>query len=429
VQWQAALKSPPSLTAIFPNLASTSLYHDSITLNGVFRLSLAFGWGPVRQESRVMQNTGMHTMEGGPEAISFEKMQWHLPLSDMQRLAGRRAAFWDDWLRHPDYDDYWQAVSVEEVIDRIRIPVHTFGGWFDILVQGALRGYQGVRGPRRMVVGAWGHGPTRKYGDLDFGEHAYVDPQSVELRWYDRWLKGLDNGLDQEPPVKLFTMGVNRWRGENEYPLARTQYRKLYFHSDGRPNSYRGDGRLSWEPPSGDPPPARYRHDPEHPVPSIGGSNCCGAPTPAGPVDQRPVETRNDVLVYTSDYLETPLDVTGPVKVVLYAASDAPDVHFIAKLMDVYPDGKAYNMAEGGLRARHREGFHRAVMLEPGKVVPLTIDLVGTSVVFQPGHRIRVSVASSHFPQFDRMPADRASQQSVYATRAHPSHIVLPVIP
>lgn len=439
VQWQAAMKTPPSLTAIFPNLSSTSLYHDTITLNGAFRLSLAFGWGPVRQESRIMQNIGMHTTPGGPEALSFERLLWHLPLSQMPQLAGRKAAFYDDWLRHPDYDDYWKAASAEEVFDRIKIPVHTFGGWFDILVQGTLHGYQGVKGARRMVVGPWGHGPTRKYGDLDFGPEAEVDSQTVELHWYDHWLKGMDNGLDKEPPVKLYTMGVNRWRGESRYPLERTEYRKLYFHSPGKPNSVRGDGRLAWEPPAGDAPPARYQYDPENPAPSIGGNNCCGAPTPAGPVDQRPVETRHDVLVYTSDYLERPVDVTGPVKVVLQAASDAPDTDFVARLVDVYPDGKAYNMAEGLLRARYRESLSRPRPLEPGRVYEMTIDLVGTSVVFQPGHRIRVSVTSSHFPQFDRNPNTgepfgqsarvRVANQSVYATPAHPSHIVLPVIP
>jgi len=448
VQWQAAMKAPPHLVAVFPNLAPTSIYLDTLFLNGGFRLSLAFGWGPVRQESRIMQNIGMH-MEGAPDGIDFGKILWHLPLVDMQRRIGRNAGFYTEWLRHPDYDDYWKALSVEEAFERIPVPAQTFGGWFDILEQGTLRGYIGMstkgktqtaRRGSRMVVGPWGHGPTRKYGDLDFGEQAYVDPQERELRWYDYWLNGIDNGLAQEPPVRLFTMGRNQWRWENEYPLARTEYRKMYFHSaGGRANSNRGDGRLGWEPPSGEGAPARYRYDPEDPVPSVGGNNCCGAPTPAGPVDQRPVETRNDVLVYTSDILAEELDITGPVQVLLYASSDAPDTDFIAKLVDVYPDGKAYNMAEGILRARYREGLGRPLGLEPGKVYPLTIDLVGTSNAFLKGHRIRVSVASSHFPQFDRNPNTgepfgmsagvRVASQAVYATRRRPSHIVLPVIP
>lgn len=221
------------------------------------------------------------------------------------------------------------------------------------------------------------HGPTRKYGDIDFGEHAYVDPQSVELRWFDYWLKGMDSGIQNEPPVKLFVMGRNEWRYESEYPLARTQYRKLYFHSDGRANSYRGNGRLSWDAPTTDSRPDHYSYNPDLPAPSAGGHR--------GPIDQRPVESRNDVLVYTSDFLDHEVEVTGPVKVVLYVASDAADTDFIAKLVDVFPDGRAINVAEGILRARYRESLSRPKLLKPGKIYPMEIDLIGTSNVFRVG--------------------------------------------
>ena len=175
------------------------------------------------------------------------------------------------------------------------------------------------------------------------------------------------------------------------------------------------------------------------PDPSVGGNNCCGTPTPAGPRDQKAVESRNDVLVYTSDVIEEEIEVTGPVKVVLYASSDALDTDFVAKLVDVYPDGKAYNMAEGILRARYREGLDQPKLLEPGKVYKLEIDLVGTSVAFQKGHRIRVDVTSSHFPQFDRNPNTgepfatsttvKRARQTIHHSSQQPSHIVLPVIP
>ena len=448
VQWQAAKLVPPHLVTIFPNVAPMSFYHHTFFLNGGFRLSLAFGWGPVRQESRVMQNTGPHTMEGGPEGISYEKVIWHLPLIDMQKLVGRNAQFYTDWIRHPDYDDYWKALNVEEHFDQIPIPVHTFGGWFDQILQGTLNGYVGMskkgktavaRKKSRMVVGPWGHGPSRKHGDLDFGGHAHVNIRSVELRWFDYWLKGIDTGIQDEPPVTLFVMGKNIWRYENEYPLARTEYKKLYFHSEGNANSYRGAGRLSWQAPQGDSKPDRYRYDPNHPVPSLGGSNCCGTPTPIGPVDQRPVEQRHDVLVYTSDFLEGDVEVTGPVKVVLYASSDALDTDFVAKLVDVYPDGRAINLAEGILRARYRESLSRPKLLERGKIYKMAIDLVGTSNVFLQGHRIRVDITSSHFPQFNRNPntgepfgtstAVKVANQTIHHSGAYPSHILLPVIP
>jgi putative CocE/NonD family hydrolase len=447
VQWQAALKAPPHLVAIFPNLASTSIYHDSITFNGGFRLSLAFGWGPVRQESRIMQNPGVHGMQDGIEELSFEKILWHLPLNDMQRLAGRNAQFYRDWLAHPDYDDYWKSMSVEERFESIGIPVHTFGGWYDILAQGTLRGYAGVsrkgktaiaREKSRMIVGPWGHGPTRKYGDIDFGEQALVDAYGAELRWYDSWLKGIDNGIRNEPPVKLFVMGKNQWRAENEYPLARAQYRKLYLRSAGDANSSRGGGLLSWDAPPAESQPDRYRYDPNMPVPSVGGSNCCGAPTPSGPVDQRPVESRHDVLVYTSGNLDEEIEVTGPLKMTLYASSDAPDTDFVAKLVDVYPDGRAINLAEGIVRARYRESLSRPKPMEAGKTYAFEIDMLATSNVFLKGHRIRLDVTSSHFPQFDRNPNTgepfgtsakvRVALQTIQHSSSYPSHILLPVV-
>ena len=448
VQWRAVMASPPHLVTMFPLVASTSLYHDWITRNGGWRLSFNFGWGAVRQESRIMQNVGPHTLKGGPEAISYDKVLRHLPLNDMQALVGRDAQFYKDWLAHPDYDDYWRKINVEEVFDQVAIPVHTLGGWFDIFSQGTLRGYAGVshhgktklaREKSHLTIGAWGHGPSRKTGDLDFGEHAYASRDDLQLKWYDYWLKGMDNGLDAEPPVRIFVMGKNVWRYENEYPLARTLYKNLYFHSNGRANSYRGDGRLSWNKPSSSSKPDHYIYDPDMPVPSVGGNNCCGTPTLSGPRDQKEIESRNDVLVYTSDFLKEEIEVTGPVKVVLYASSDALDTDFTAKLVDIYPDGKAYNMAEGILRARYREGLSNPMLLEPGKVYKFEIDLVGTSVAFQRGHRIRVDITSSHFPQYDRNPntgepfgssgKPKVAHQTIYHSGVHSSHVVLPVIP
>ena len=446
-QWRAAQAAPPSLVTIFPMVSSTSLYHDWITLNGGWRLSFNFGWGPVRQESRIMQNPGPHTANG-VRAVHYDQVQFHLPLKTMQQLVGRNARFYDDWLAHPDYDSYWKPLNVEELFDTIKVPVHTFGGWFDIFSQGTLRGYVGMsqkggsdlaRRLSNIVIGPWGHGPSQKFGALDFGPEANVDANVVQLRWYDYLLKGIDNGLAAEPPVKLFVMGRNEWVYEREYPLARTQWKPLYFASGGSANGARGDGGLTWDKPKGASPPDRFRYDPDDPVPSVGGNNCCGTPTPAGPMDQRPIESRRDVLLYTSEVLSDELEATGPVKVVLFAASDAVDTDFVAKLVDVYPDGSSYNMAEGIVRARYRDSLSRPSPLTPGQVYRLEIDLVGTSVAFQKGHRIRVHVASSHFPQFDRNPNTGAvfgttsvvkiAQQTVYHDAERASHVLLPVIP
>jgi uncharacterized protein len=448
VQWRAAMAKPPHLVTIFPMVASTSLYHNWVTLNGAWRLSFNFGWGPVRQESRIMQNTGIYTMKNGPESQRYDTVLSRLPLIGMQELLGRHAQFYTDWIRHPDYDDYWKTLNVEEVFEDIGIPIHTHGGWFDIFTQGTQHGYVGVsqhgktpaaRKQSHMVIGPWEHGVSQVTGDLDFGPDAKVEREIFELPWFDYWLKGVDNGVGSEPPVTLFVMGKNVWRQENEFPLARTQYRKMYLSSGGHANTSNGDGRLSWEVAAETSVPDRYEYDPNHPVPSTGGNNCCGTPTLSGPRDQRPIENRNDVLVYTSTPLRQDLEITGPVKVILHASSDALDTDFVSKLIDVYPDGRASNVCEGILRARYREGASRPKLLEPGKIYELVIDLVGTSNVFLKGHRLRVDVTSSHFPEFDRNPntgdpfgvSDRVkiAHQSVYHSAAQPSHIVLPVIP
>ena len=447
VQWRAAQAMPPHLVAIFPRVASTSIYHDWITVNGGWRLAFNFGWGPVRQESRIMQNPGPHSIPGGPEAISYDQVVWHLPLNEMQALVGRDAQFYKDWLAHPDYDDYWGLLNVEEHFDKIGVPVHTMGGFFDIFAQGTLRGYTGVstrgsteeaRKGSHMVIGPWEHGVSQTVGEMDWGRSAAVDTNALALRWFDYWLKGVANGLRDEPPVKIFVMGRNEWIYEHEYPLARTKYTPLYLHSQGKANGSHGDGLLSWNGPSRESKPDRYSYDPGNPVPSLGGANCCGVGSPSGARDQRPIEHRSDVLVYTSEILSKPVEVVGPVKLALHLSSSAVDTDFVAKLIDVYPDGRSINVAEGILRARHRDGLDRQVLMEPGEVYEMEIDMIGTANLFQTGHRIRVHVTSSHFPQFARnlnngepygtSDSMVVAEQTVYHSAERASHVLLPVI-
>lgn len=446
VQWRAAQARPPHLTTIFPRVASTSIYHDWVTVNGGWRLAFNFGWGPVRQESRIMQNTGTHTMAGGPQSMSYDEMVWHLPLNTMQELAGRNAQFYRDWIAHPSYDDYWKKVSVEEHFGEIEVPVHTMGGFFDIFAQGTIRGYEGVskqganetaRKGSHMMIGPWEHGAGQKVGAMDWGPAALPDTKAIELRWFDYWLKGVKNGLDKEPPVKVFVMGRNEWRFENEYPLARTKYRPLYIDSEGSANGSHGDGVLSWSKPQGAD-ADRYSYDPQNPVPSLGGNNCCGVGTRSGPQDQRPNEHRGDILVYTSDFLEEEVEIVGPVKAKLWVSSSALDTDFIARLIDVYPDGRSINIAEGILRMRYRNGLDKPEMMEPGDAYEVEVDMIGTANLFQKGHRIRLHITSSHFPQFDRNPntgktfgtdtETEVARQTVYHSGAKLSHVIMPVI-
>jgi putative CocE/NonD family hydrolase len=344
---------------------------------------------------------------------------------------------WRDWLAHESYDAYWKAVSDEEKFSKVNVPVMTQGGWFDIFLPGTIDGFVGVRAKganerarslTRMVIGPWGHGPSRKYGDLDFGPDADRALFDYERRWHDFHMKGVKNGVDTDAPVQIFYMGINKWRGEQDWPIPGTQPANWYLQAGGK---------LSTTAPAGDG-STSYRYDPKDPVPTTGGNNCCGSPTIAGPVDQKPLDGRADIVRFTSDTLSAPVTIAGKVTMDLHATTDGKDTDWMVKLVDVYPDGKAYPMAEGILRARFREGLDKPQLLTPGQAYRYTVDLIGTAVVFQPGHRIRVDITSSNFPQFDRNlntgdplatgTTPRVAQQTIHHSAKMPSAIVLPVV-
>ena len=259
-----------------------------------------------------------------------------------------------------------------------------------------------------------------------------------ELRWYDRRLKGIDNGMDDEPPIRIFVMGDNEFRHENEWPLARTQYTKFYLHSDGGANSLYGNGVLSTDVP-GDEPPDRYSYDPNDPVPTLGGQIMAIQMTVSGPWDRRPVERRDDVLVYTTEPLTEDLEVTGPVFLNLCVQSSAPDTDFTGTLIDVHPDGKAIIICEGLLRCRYRNSIEEPTLMVPGDTYELTVDMWETSNVFKAGHCIRLEVSSSNFPRFDRnlntgnqpgMSADmEVAKQTIFHDSQRHSYLTLPIIP
>jgi uncharacterized protein len=448
VQWAAASQAPPSLVAMFPAVASTNLYANWITFGGAFRLSFNYGWGVVRMPNRIMLPQYWHTEPYTPEELKYEQILFHLPLRDGDlQSANFEVKHYRDWLAHPSYDAYWKEISDEERLEKVVVPAHTQGGWFDIFLAGTINGFTGMRAhggserarqESRMIIGPWGHGPSQKYGDVDFGPEAVFSLGDRELMWFDHYLRGIDNGIDREPPVRIFYMGTNRWKGESGWPIPGTRFTPLYLDSKGAANSLRGDGALTWEPPAGSASDT-YVYDPNMPVPTLGGNNCCGTPTLAGPKDQRPVESRSDVLVYTSLILKDPIAIGGPVKMTLEASTDGRDTDWMVKLVDVYPNGFAMNVAEGILRARYRQGLDKPELLEPGRAYQFPIDMAGTANVFLPGHRIRVDITSSNFPQFDRNPntgealgtsaAIRVAKQTVHHTAGRSSQIVLPVVP
>jgi uncharacterized protein len=447
-QWAAASQRPPHLVAAFPSLASTNIYANWLTMGGAFRLSFNYGWGVVRMPNRIMLPQFWHTENYMPEKLKYDNILMHLPLNDADiENEGSAVQHYRDWLVHESYDEYWKTISDEERFDKIAVPVHTLGGWFDIFIMGTIHGYMGMknhgatpeaRAGVRMIIGPWGHGPTQSYGGVDFTPAAMIDMFETQLAFYDYYLKGIKNGLDQEKPVKLFYMGVNKWRSEADWPVPGTEYRELYLTGNGPANSVRGNGLLTFTKPAGSGTDT-YRYDPLNPVPTTGGNNCCGTPTAAGPVDQRPLERREDILVYTSDFLQEPLTIAGPVKMKLHAATDGPDTDWMIKFIDVYPDGYSMPVSEGILRARFREGLDKMKLLTPNQVYEYEIELTGTADVFLPGHRIRIDITSSNFPQFDRNPntgealgsssKTRIAHQTIYHGGTHLSHLEIPVVP
>jgi putative CocE/NonD family hydrolase len=372
------------------------------------------------------------------------------PASIINVSAPRIAPYYIDWLAHPSYDDYWKRWSIEEHYADFGVPALHITAWYDIFLGGSLRNYLGLkdgagteeaRKNQRLVVVIGGHaGDGRKIGEVDFGPEAEkFNEDEITLRWYDYLLKGVQNDFATSKPVRIFVMGANQWRDEADWPLARAKATKFFLHSKGGANSVRGDGSLSTTA-LGNEPSDKFTYDPAKPVPTVGGPLCCDTEHLApGPRDQRKVEDRDDVVVYSTPPLDRDLEVTGQVHLELFASSSAVDTDFTAKLVDVLPDGTAINLTEGILRARYRDSQATPTLLIPGKVVPFSIDLWATSNVFRAGHRLRLEVSSSNFPRFDRnlntgeLAANSAkwttATNTILHDKAHPSALTLPIVP
>jgi putative CocE/NonD family hydrolase len=446
-QWLAAIAAPPNLQAVFPVMTAAE-YHDGwVYQGGALFLAFASAWvaqflavshlsrlGLSSEECRAEETRLMGAIERLRRNVS------HLPMSDLPMLKrDGLAPYFYEWLRHPSFDDYWKRISIVANHDRVRVPAFNLGSWYDLFIAGPPRNFAGLRQNaateearrgQKLLMGPWTHNSpsTSVSGQRNFGWGATLVLEDLQMRWFDHWLKDRDTGMLDEPPVRLYVMNQG-WRDEHEWPLARTEYTPFYFHSSGRANGLNGDGALSRDDPGAEQPDI-FLYNPVNPTPTVGAG---------GVFDQRPAEERGDVLCYTSAPLVEPLEVTGPVRLVLHASSSTVDTDFFARLVDVSPDGYAANICDGILRARYRNSLATPELLEPAKPYELTIDLLVTSNVFLPGHRIRVDVASACFPKYDRNlntggPVAEAREtlpavQTVFHDSARPSHILLPVIP
>jgi putative CocE/NonD family hydrolase len=457
-QWLAAATRPPSLKAMVPSITASD-YHDGWTYQGgAFSLFFNVSWTMTSLGlARLMRERASNPKaaeELGVVMGSIDTMRErmdHLPLKEFPMFRAG-APYFFDWLDHPYYDDYWRALSIEERHAEIDVPTLNIGGWYDIFQGGTIRNYLGMRGhapgaagrSAALMMGPWHHTlpMSSLVGAVDMGFRSSpisVDLDGLQLDWFDHWLKGKSNDVAGAPPVRIYVMGRNEWRDEKEWPLPGTEWRRYYLHSRGRANSAYGDGALATDAPGSEPSDS-FLYNPLNPVPTNGGGLCCYPNSvPGGAFDQSMVEHRSDVLVYSTEPLAEDVEVTGPIKLTLYASSSAPDTDFTAKLVDVGPCGFARNLTDGIIRARVRESQSAPRLMDPGKVYEFTIDMWSTSNLFKAGHRIRLEVSSSNFPRFDRNPntghdlfADAETQpalQTIRHDRNYASHLTLPVIP
>ena len=434
VQWQLVHLGHPNLECVAPQVIHDDYFWDGYWTGGAFQLALTLGAAALW--------TSALSLITGPSAADLvldDRVVSHLPLVELDEVAiGRKVDYWRTWWEHQENDAYWQRFRHRP--ERLDVPIFQQGGWFDPYSGSHLRTFAAVgeRLPNRVLMGPWSHEEEVETfrGDVDLSAGVTV-VREHELAFYDRFLRDQANGWDERPPLELYVLGADEWRAEQEWPLPRTQLEPWYL---------RAGGSLSRGEPGPDEPADRYAYDPADPVPTVGGVSSIltmtqGARTPVrpGPLDQRELERRDDVLVYTSEPLDRDLEAIGPVEAVLFAASSARDTDWTVRLCDVHPDGRSIVLTEGIVRARYRNSHEgdSTELLEPDEVAEYRIRLYPLANVFRRGHRLRVDVSSSSFPRFSRNlntgedvatgTRMEVARQTVLHTSAYPSHVLLPV--
>lgn len=437
VQWAAAVRKPPHLAAIVPTVACPDPFVDGL-INGPTGLPspICVSWyfytsGQLNQQSH---------------AVEWARVFEHLPLTELDDRAGRPMPMWDEIIENSRMSPYWEPARYQHRLGEVSIPTLSISGWYDDEQISTITNFAGVSADgnpggdgvhHALLMGAWPHAANSgtKIGEIEFGPTAKIDMDGYVLRWFDRWLKGIDNGVEREAPVRYFTMGDNQWRDAGAWPIPGTVFTDYYLRSGGSANSRMGDGVLSTEAPGEDEPADEYVYDPADATPFITDPMFSQV---GGPDDYSKIEERDDVLVFTTPVLTEPVQVCGPIKATLWAASDAVDTDFMVRVLNVHPDGFSQRLCDGVVRARFRDGMERPTLIEPGRVYEYEIDVWTTCQTFLPGHAIRVEVMSASFPQWDRNPntggelgkttEGRPARQTIYHDAARPSRVVLPVI-
>jgi putative CocE/NonD family hydrolase len=466
-QWSAATQQPPSLKAMVPYITWNDPLNGVLFRGGALELGIMASWQLMMgmdELARRYRNDAdpRHLGEALYKLVQdFDALgtqgYWSLPLKDFSPIKRNNvAASFFDTIEHAmdrQYNDFMTILGKHE---RVTVPTFNIGGWYDIFLKDTIDNFNLMRHhgstpaarQSKLLIGPWTHGNgTNPIGDMNFGFAStlalidlQIDFMSLQLRWFSQFLKGQETGILNEAPIKLFVMGANVWRDEQEWPLTRAVETRYYLHSQGHANTLNGDGLLSTSVPENES-PDQYDYDPTNPVMTRGGALLMTPEFPAGPRDQTPTESRADVLVYSTPVLEQDLEVTGPITVHLWAVSSAPDTDFVARLVDVHPNGYAQNLTDGIIRARYRNfGQGEAPsLIEPGKAYEYEIDLWATSNLFKKGHRIRLDITSSNFPRWDRNPNTGhafgedselvIAHQTILHDAEYPSYITLPIVP
>ncbi len=464
VQYWVADQENPYLKALVPIVGPVTLGRDTTDFDhlalygGRGGAGAQLGW-MLLTDGRVNQGDG----QGDWFGLTFRAARLHLPLADYPKIFGREMKWWPAFLtrRSGLWEDYYLRAAQGEWVKplddaawwggyearyrKVKVPMLHISGWFDCCGEPPIKNFQLIRklateplakDHQSLMMGPWTHGVgATKNGDVDFGPSAKMDPDSVTVRWFDHWLKGEDNGVEKDSAVNVFVMGENRWRAASDWPIPGTKFTKYYFHSKGNAHLSAGGGTLATEAPATEP-VDHYTYDPSNPTPEartvdslIGGS-----------AERLLVEKRADVLVYTSGVVKDPVEVTGPLSAVVYLATSAPSTELWVRLIDVYPDGTAYNVFLTYANPYRTEWSKEVEQGADGaRIVTADIMLPPTGILFRPGHRIRVELSSGSFPMQRSLNLTAATEltatqanvasQTIYHDAKHPSHIVLPVIP
>ncbi|MFT2092666.1 CocE/NonD family hydrolase [Paraglaciecola sp. 2405UD69-4] len=432
VQWLAAINKNPALVAIAPAVSPGNYYRDVAYPGGAFSLLSRASWGIGLVGSRTNMSFPVDWVNG----IN------HLPIETLGESVGFKVQHFQDWIAHPSYDDYWKPLNLENRASEMNVPALNIGGWFDVFLRSTIGSYKTMteesasetsRKGQRLIIGPWPHGwnQSTKLGDVDFGENSLINVPDMLLDWFDYWMKDTHkptNLTAGTAPVRIFVMGENVWRDEQEWPLARTEYRPFYLNDNNT---------LSETPSTKNNATLQYTYDPKDPVPTLGGNIMM--PKLRGPYDQKPLDDRKDIIRFTTSAFKEATEFTGPISAEIYASSSAMDTDFMAKLIVVKPDGTAFNLVDGVIRARYREGFETPKLIEPGKVYKYKIDMWATSYKLSEGDRIRVDITSSNYPrlarnlntgaEFAKTSKMIVAKQTLHMSKKYPSKIVLPIIP